>query len=149
MAETADNIPRQIANAHTFFNIIATVVFFIPFTTIVSKIIIKYFPDKNKSRNIEKPEVLNLDKDVFDNPIVAISNSQAEIRGVLGLLERVLGSLVLLFVSKEIKHDVENSDQELDEGIQIRLDKIDYLNKAISAYLVKINNQDLNDTQSK
>ena len=31
MAQTADNIPRQIANAHTFFNIIATVVF-IPFT---------------------------------------------------------------------------------------------------------------------
>lgn len=148
MAETADNIPRQIANAHTFFNIIATVVF-IPFTTIMSKIIIKYFPDKNKSRNIEKPEVLNLDENVFDNPIVAISNSQAEIRGVLGLLERVLGSLVLLFVSKEIKHDVENSDQELDEGIQIRLDKINYLNKAISAYLVKINNQDLNDTQSR
>jgi len=148
MATTADNIPRQIANAHTFFNILATVVF-IPFTSIIAELIIKYFPDKTKSRNIEKPEVLNLDENVFDTPAVAISNSQAEIRGVLGLLERVIGSLVLLFVSKEIKHDIENSEQELDEGIQIRLDKIDYLNKAISAYLIKINNQDLNDTQSR
>tara|TARA_B100001996_G_scaffold70243_1_gene51406 strand:+ start:764 stop:2515 length:1752 start_codon:yes stop_codon:yes gene_type:complete len=148
MATTADNIPRQIANAHTFFNIFATVVF-IPFTSIIAELIIKYFPDKSKSRNIEKPEILNLDENVFDNPAVAISNAQAEIRGVLGLLERVIGSLVLLFVSKEIKHDIENSEQELDEGIQIRLDKIDYLNKAISAYLIKINNQDLNDTQSR
>ncbi len=148
MAKTSDNIPRQIANAHTVFNIFATVVF-IPFTSIIAELILKYFPDKDKSRNIEKPEVLNLDENVFDNPAVAISNAQAEIRGVLGLLERVIGSLVLLFVSKEIKHDIENSDQELDEGIQIRLDKIDYLNNAISAYLIKINNQDLNNTQSR
>ena len=148
MAKTADNIPRQIANAHTFFNIFATVIF-IPFTSIIAELIIKFFPDKAKSRNIEKPKVLNLDENVFDNPAVAISNAQAEIRGVIGLLERVIGSLVLLFVSKEIKHDIENSEQELDEGIQIRLDKIDYLNKAISAYLIKINNQDLNDTQSR
>ena len=148
MAKTADNIPRQIANAHTFFNIFATVIF-IPFTSIIAELIIKFFPDKAKSRNIEKPKVLNLDENVFNNPAVAISNTQAEIRGVLGLLERVIGSLVLLFVSKEIKHDIENSEQELDEGIQIRLDKIDYLNKAISAYLIKINNQDLNDTQSR
>ena len=148
MAKTSDNIPRQIANAHTVFNILATVVF-IPFTSIIAELILKYFPDKDKSRNIEKPEVLNLDENVFDNPVVAISNAQAEIRGVLGLLERVIGSLVLLFVSKKIKHDIENSDQELDEGIQIRLDKIDYLNKAISAYLIKINNQDLNNTQSR
>ena len=148
MAKTSDNIPRQIANAHTVFNIFATVVF-IPFTSIIAELILKYFPDKDKSRNIEKPEVLNLDENVFDNPAVAISNAQAEIRGVLGLLERVIGSLVLLFVSKGIKHDIENSDQELDEGIQIRLDKIDYLNNAISAYLIKINNQDLNNTQSR
>ena len=148
MVKTADNIPRQIANAHTFFNIFSTVIF-IPFTSIISELIIKYFPDKDKLRNIEKPEVLNLDENVFDNPVVAISNCKAEIRGVIGLLERVIGSLVLLFVSKETKRDVENADQDLDEGIQNRLEKIDYLNKAISAYLIKINNQDLNDTQSR
>ena len=148
MANTSDNIPRQIANAHTFFNIVATVVF-IPFTSIIAQLIMKYFPDHVEERNIEKPAVLNLDENVFDNPAVAITNAQAEIRGVLGLLERVIGSLVLPFVSKEINKDIENTEQDFDEGMQIRLDKIDFLNKAISGYLIKINNQDLNDNQSR
>ena len=148
MAKTSDNIPRQIANAHTLFNIVATVVF-IPFTTIVANVINRYFPDEVEERNIEKPVVLNLDEKVFNNPPVAISNAQAEIRGVLGLLQRIVGSLVLLFVSNKTEKDIENPNQELDEGIQIRLDKIEYLNKAISSYLIKINNQDLNDTQTR
>ena len=148
MAQTADNIPRQIANAHTFFNIIATVVF-IPFTPLVAKLIIRYFPDQEISRNIEKPAVLNLDENVFGTPAVAISNAQAEIRGVLGLVERVVGSLVLPFVSTDPDHDVENPEQDLDEGMQIRLDKITFLNNAISSYLVKINNQDLAEGQSR
>ena len=149
MAQTADNIPRQIANAHTFFNIIATVVF-IPFTPLVAKLIIRYFPDQEISRNIEKPAVLNLDENVFDTPAVAISNAQAEIKGVLGLVERVVGSLVLPFVSTEPgDRDVENPEQDLDEGMQIRLDKITFLNNAISSYLVKINNQDLAEGQSR
>ena len=148
IANTSDNIPRQIANAHTFFNIVATVVF-IPFTSIIAQMIIKYFPDQEEERNIEKPAVLNLDENVFDNPAVAITNAQAEIRGVLGLLERVVGSLVLPFVAKGTDKDIENPDQDFDEGMQIRLDKIDFLNKAISGYLIKINNQDLNDNQSR
>jgi len=148
MAQTADNIPRQIANAHTFFNIIATVVF-IPFTPLIARLIIRYFPDQEISRNIEKPAVLNLDENVFDTPVVAISNAQAEIRGVLGLVERVVGSLVLPFVSTDPEHDVENPEQDLDEGMQIRLDKITFLNNAISSYLVKINNQDLAEGQSR
>ena len=148
MAQTADNIPRQIANAHTFFNIIATVVF-IPFTPLIARLIIRFFPDQEISRNIEKPAVLNLDENVFDTPAVAISNAQAEIKGVLGLVERVVGSLVLPFVSTEPDRDVENPEQDLDEGMQIRLDKITFLNNAISSYLVKINNQDLAKGQSR
>ena len=148
MAQTADNIPRQIANAHTFFNIIATVVF-IPFTPLVARLIIRYFPDQEISRHIEKHSVLILDENVFGTPAVAISNAQAEIRGVLGLVERVVGSLVLPFVSTDPEHDVENPEQDLDEGMQIRLDKITFLNNAISSYLVKINNQDLAEGQSR
>ena len=148
MANTSDNIPRQIANAHTFFNIVATIVF-IPFTTIIAQIIIKYFPDNHEQRNIEKPSVLNLDENVLDNPAIAITNAQAEIRGLLGLLERVVGSLVIPFIAKESEKDIENPNQDFDEGMQIRLDKINFLNKAISSYLIKINNQDLNDNQSR
>ena len=61
----------------------------------------------------------------------------------------MVGSLVLPFVSTEPDRDVENPEQDLDEGMQIRLDKITFLNNAISSYLVKINNQDLAEGQSR
>jgi len=148
VAKTSDNVPRQIANAHTIFNILATVVF-IPFTTILASLIIRFFPDQEKSRNIEKPSVLNLDEKVLEHPPVAISNAQAEIRGVVGLTERVLGSLVAPFVSADLQGDVEDPDQDFEKGMHVRLDKIEFLNRAISSYLIKISNQDLDDAQSR
>ncbi len=147
ISQTSDNIPRQIANAHTVFNILATVVF-IPFTPLIAQLIIKYFPDEKIDRDISKPSVMHLDEKVFDNPAVAISNAQAEIRGVVGLLERVVGSVAMPFIASESLHDIENEDEDFEKGLQTRVDKIEYLNKEISSYLIKINNHDLNDAQS-
>ena len=148
ISKTSDDIPRQIANAHTIFNIIATVVF-IPFTPLIARLIIKYFPDKEIDRDISKPAVMNLDENVFDTPAIAITNAQAEIRGVVGLLERVVGSVAIPFISSESLHDIENEDEDFEKGLQNRIEKITYLNNEISSYLIKINNQDLTDTQSR
>ena len=147
ISQTSDNIPRQIANAHTVFNILATVVF-IPFTPLIGNLIIKYFPDEDVDRDISKPSVMHLDEKVFNTPTVAITNAQAEIRGVVGLLERVVGSVALPFISSESLHDVENEEEDFEKGLQTRIDKIEYLNKEISSYLIKINNQDLDEKQS-
>ena len=148
ISNTSDNIPRQIANAHTIFNIIATVVF-IPFTPLIARLIIKYFPDIEIDRDISKPAVMNLDENVFDTPAIAITNAQAEIRGVVGLLERVVGSVAIPFISSESLHDIENEDEDFEKGLQNRIEKITYLNNEISSYLIKINNQDLTDSQSR
>ncbi len=151
VSNTSDNIPRQIANAHTIFNIAATIIF-IPFTPFISRIIINYFPDIEEKRNIEKPVILNLDENVLDQPGAAINSAQAEISGVVGLMERVIGSLVRPFIEQskngELK-DIENSEIGLKEGLHQRLDKISYLNENISNYLVKISRQDLTNKQSQ
>ena len=148
ISQTSDNIPRQIANAHTIFNILATVVF-IPFTPLVGKLIVKYFPDENINRDISKPKVMHLNDDVFDTPTVAISNAQAEIRGVIGLLERVVGSVAKPFISNDSLHDIENDEEDFEAALQNRMEKITFLNNEISSYLIKVNNQDLNDVQSR
>ena len=151
VSNTSDNIPRQIANAHTIFNIAATIIF-IPFTPFISRTIINYFPDIEEKRNIEKPVILNLDENVLDQPGAAINSAQAEISGVVGLMERVIGSLVRPFIEQskngELK-DIENSEIGLKEGLHQRLDKISYLNENISNYLVKISRQDLTNKQSQ
>ena len=148
ISQTSDNIPRQIANAHTIFNILATVVF-IPFTPLVGKLIIKYFPDENIYRDISKPKVMHLNDDVLDTPTVAISNAQAEIRGVIGLLERVVGSVAKPFISNDSLHDIEDEEEDFEGGLKNRIEKISFLNNEISTYLIKVNNQDLNDVQSR
>ena len=147
ISKTSSDIPRQIANAHTIFNILATVVF-IPFTPLVGRLIIKYFPDENKERDITKPAVMHLNDDVLDTPTVAISNAQAEIRGVIGLLERVVGSVAKPFISEESLKDIENENEDFESGLQNRMKKIEFLNNEISSYLIKINNQDLTKNQS-
>ena len=148
ISQTSDNIPRQIANAHTIFNILATVVF-IPFTPLVAKLILQYFPDEEIDRDISKPAVMHLDENTLETPAIAITNAQAEIRGVIGLLERVVGSVAMPFLSNESLSDVENEEEDFEKGLQNRIEKITFLNNEISSYLIKINNQDLTDLQSK
>ena len=148
ISQTSDNIPRQIANAHTIFNVLATVVF-IPFTPLVARLIIKYFPDDKVDRDISKPAVMHLDDNVFSTPAVAITNAQAEIRGVVGLLERVVGSVAKPFISTDSLHDIEDEEEDFEAGLQTRIEKIVFLNKEISSYLIKINNQDLAPAQSQ
>ena len=148
ISQTSDNIPRQIANAHTIFNILATVVF-IPFTPLVAKLILQYFPDEEIDRDIRKPAVMHLDENTLETPAIAITNAQAEIRGVIGLLERVVGSVAMPFLSNESLSDVENEEEDFEKGLQNRIEKITFLNNEISSYLIKINNQDLTDIQSK
>ena len=148
ISQTSDNIPRQIANAHTIFNILATVVF-IPFTPLVAKLILQYFPDEEIDRDIRKPTAMHLDENTLETPAIAITNAQAEIRGVIGLLERVVGSVAMPFLSNESLSDVENEEEDFEKGLQNRIEKITFLNNEISSYLIKINNQDLTAVQSK
>ena len=148
VSQTSQNIPRQIANAHTFFNIIASIVF-LPFTGYIAKAIIHYFPDKELNRNIEKPAVIHLDESLLDQPTAAINNAQAEIKGVVGLMERVVGTLVRPFINGQDLNDIENEEVDLMSATNQRVEKIDFLNDKIAEYLVATSKSDLSTKQSK
>ena len=148
VSQTSQNIPRQIANAHTFFNILASIVF-IPFTGFIAKTIIHYFPDKEVDRNIEKPAVLHLDESLIGQPEAAINSAQAEIKGVVGLTERIVGTLVRPFVNSKNLADVENSDLDFMSGTNQRIEKISFLNQKINDYLIATSKSDLSSSQSK
>ena len=148
VSQTSQNIPRQIANAHTFFNILASIVF-IPFTGFIAKTIIHYFPDKEVDRNIEKPAVLHLDESLIGQPEAAINSAQAEIKGVVGLTERIVGTLVRPFINNKNLADVENSDLDFMSGTNQRIEKIGFLNQKINDYLIATSKSDLSSSQSK
>ena len=148
ISQTSQNIPRQIANAHTFFNIVASLVF-IPFTGFIAKTIIHYFPDKELDRNIEKPTVLHLDESLVNQPEAAINSAQAEIKGVVGLIERVVGTLVRPFIKGQELVDIENAEIDLMSGMNQRVEKVSFLNQKISDYLITTSKSDLSSNQSK
>ena len=148
ISQTSQNIPRQIANAHTFFNIVASLVF-IPFTGFIAKTIIHYFPDKELDRNIEKPTVLHLDESLVNQPEAAINSAQAEIKGVVGLTERVVGTLVRPFIKGQELVDIENAEIDLMSGMNQRVEKVSFLNQKISDYLITTSKSDLSSNQSK
>jgi len=148
ISQTSQNIPRQIANAHTFFNIVASLVF-IPFTGFIAKTIIHYFPDKELDRNIEKPTVLHLDESLVNQPEAAINSAQAEIKGVVGLTERVVGTLVRPFIKGQELVDIENAEIDLMSGMNQRVEKVSFLNQKISDYLIITSKSDLSSNQSK
>ena len=45
--------------------------------------------------------MLHLDENLLDQPEAAINSAQAEIKGVIGLMERVIGTLVRPFVNDQ------------------------------------------------
>ena len=61
----------------------------------------------------------------------------------------MVGSVAMPFLSNESLSDVENEEEDFEKGLQNRIEKITFLNNEISSYLIKINNQDLTDLQSR
>ncbi len=61
----------------------------------------------------------------------------------------MVGSVAIPFISNDSIHDIENEEEDYEKGLQNRIEKISFLNDAISSYLIKINSQDLTDNQSR
>ena len=100
-------------------------------------------------RNIEKPTVLHLDESLVNQPEAAINSAQAEIKGVVGLTERVVGTLVRPFIKGQELVDIENGEINFMSGMNQRVEKVSFLNQKISDYLITTSKSDLSSNQSK
>ena len=147
---------RQIANAHTIFNV-SLAVAFIPFTAFFSRLIIRILPDKEDDKGF-KPRTKYLDESSLSSPAMAIELARAEISNMAKTLSRMLRSIIIPFMSdekwikregrtkeetelllKEIPvHDEHYPQLKLLEALDMREEKLDYLNEKIEDFLIKI-----------
>lgn len=128
------NIPRQIANAHTFFNI-TNVLIQLPFAGLLVKAAVRLVPGDDE---LEVKEAKFLDPRILETPSIAMGQVAKEISR--------MGSIVEDNLYRSQKALAEN---DVDE-IEIALDqeqKINKLQKEISEYLVKLSNSSLSDLQ--
>jgi phosphate:Na+ symporter len=134
----AQFIPRQVANAHTVFNVGLALVF-LPFTNLFGRLVIRLLPDEEEVVEARYAPRF-LDRNMLQTPALALNLAKVEILR--------LGELVKTMAEDAIKPFVEN-DMEILDQLHEREHEVDDLDQQISAYLVQIGKRDLNREQTE
>jgi phosphate:Na+ symporter len=150
---------RQIANAHTIFNV-ALALIFLPFTEYFSRLVVRILPYEEKSKDVIMTTKY-LDEESISTPAVALDLARAEVARMAKLVWRMLVSIIIPFMSdeklieKEVldpeekeflireipSTDAWRSDLTLLQGIDMREEKIDFIEEKIREYLFKVTAQ--------
>ncbi len=147
MEKLAAETPRQIANAHTIFNISVGLIF-LPFTAILAKQVYRLLPLTEETKGI-KPDVWHLDDSQLANPAIAIKLAQTEMLRMIKILSRMLDSCFQPFINDEPDRDEVYAQLSLIEGIDMREEKIDFLEENITNYLFKVSRGELDISQAE
>ena len=143
----ASETPRQIANAHTLFNVSVAFVF-LPFTSLLSKAVLKILPKKESEAAIEV-FTWHLDEKAISTPSLAIDLSHAEVGRMAKILRRMLRAIIHPLLNEEEGTDNIHKHLTIVEGIEMREEKIDFLHEKITGYLLKIGREELSEEQTK
>lgn len=126
-------VPREIANAHTIFNITITILF-LPFSSLIVKLLDKLLPDKHLTPTTFKLKYLqNL---LFPSPTLSLNLVKQEILHMGKIVQNMLSDILIPFISKEKQYlnTIKENEQQTD-----------FLQDTIKTYLIKISQQDLSE----
>ena len=124
---------RQIANAHTLFNLI-NVAILLPFSKYIVKLAIKLVPDNNDENDDKATKYL--DERMLETPSIALGNTIKEILRMGNIAKKCLSSSMDGFINKSEKSA--KIAFETEETINI-------LQKSILNYLLNLSKTSLSD----
>lgn len=125
------NIGRHIANLHTMFNIINTLIF-LPFLPLLAKLCEKII--KEKKEDVVETKVVHLSDEMLSTPEIAVGLTQKEAGRMF------LTSINLFEYAK--KAVLENDKQSFSEGKSLS-NTIDIFNDEIHLFLTKLSSKSL------
>jgi len=131
-------LPRQVANAHTLFNI-GIAIFFLPFISQFARIVYRLVPDK-PVEEIEEVKPKYLSDMLFHTPSLALDSARHEIKRMgkrVDLMNSAMMPAVLTGNKKSLM-----AVREMD-------DEVDVLYKHIVNYLAKVSQLKLNEYQTQ
>ena len=123
--ETFPHIIKGIAIAHTTFNIFAVVIF-IPFISIMSKVLLKIVPDKPYK---EQPRLTKLDVRMLETPMMVIEQSRNEILHMGQTIKGLLNDL------RAIMSDRDDTENKI-KNIFLEEENLDNIQKEITTFLM-------------
>lgn len=136
-----DDLPLDpawiVVNFHMAFNVALALVF-LPFLGVVSDFVTKSIPDKVNRDDPARPQYL--DDRVLDTPTVALTNASREVLRIADLTDQML---------QQVWEAFQKSDDAIIEKIKFTDMVIDKLYRALKAYLVRITQETMNDSEGK
>jgi phosphate:Na+ symporter len=129
----AEVVPRQIANAHTIFNVGLTLIM-LPFTNQAAKLIYKLLPDKAEPEKESKFHAKFLENSLISTPTLALSLAKAETLRMANKVQQNVENIIQAFFK---------NDEKLLDHIRECETEVNFLNVQINKYLTKISQQSL------
>ena len=126
VAQTAGDVARQIANAHTFFNV-AISALFLPFAPWAARVIIAMVPEEERGDNPYRTRYL--DDRYLDQPALAIGQATREALRMGDVAQNMLRDAMLV---------LRTDNQELLEDVERRDDQLDYLDREIKLFIARL-----------
>ena len=132
----AAETPRQIANAHTIFNIANTIIF-LPFAGLITRLVERLVSDKTAVEvEPEATPILTtqLNPDLLAVPSLAIEQAQRQLVLMAQVVRGMLVDIMPAFMA---------NDMRIIEDISRREDHVDHLDRETTSYLTQIAHSDL------
>ena len=136
-AQMAADVPRQIANAHTVFNV-ANTLLFIGFTNFFARLAVKLVP----ARPVEEKIIIEpryLEEEALKVPAMALEQARLELGHMGEIITQMFTTL---------RAGVREGDKQKCDSVLKLDDKIDILHDAILKYLRELRQEPLSDKQS-
>jgi phosphate:Na+ symporter len=136
-ARIAAEVPRQIANAHTAFNVANTLIF-IGFTGFFARLAEKLVP----ARPVEEKIIIEpryLEEEVLEVPAMALEQVRLE----LGHMGEIINGMF-----STLRAAVREGDKQKCDAVLKLDDKVDILHDAVLEYLRELRQEPLTDKQS-
>jgi len=132
---TAASVPRQVANAHSIFNV-GVAVLLLPFATLLARAVTHLVPDRPAPGT--GPRYLQLE--MLGTPALALGQAAREALHMADLVSAMLAKALTAFTADDLDliDDVESADNE-----------VDTLERAIKRYLTQLAQERLTEEQRR
>ena len=129
---SGSSVERQIANFHTLFNLLTTLIL-LPFTGALVKLATKMIPE-NKMRAEAKLAFSYIDDRFLETPPIAVGNTKREIIRMAGIAQENINLCVEMLIS-----GIDTNAEIIKENENV----LNFLNRNITAYLTKLSGKNL------
>ena len=132
-AGKSENMPRLIANAHTIYNVLLTLIV-LPFTNLYARFINWMLPTKPQKES--SFTVRYIDKNLLSTPAVALKLAKQEVLRLTDVVDGMANDIIAPFLTKNgsVLKQIEQNEV-----------KVDFLRDQINAYLLAITRQDVKE----